>query len=257
MPSYGQRELKKGLAGEDVTELQIRLAGFRGTLPDGKFGSGTELQVVSFQHDYMKHGHPTGVVDVKTMEAIEAFAKAYPIDFTALKCPCGTCDGFGQGKFKGKYRTGQPKIEAYYRYEYPGIHRMVLWALRALFFYLPDLQFTITSGYRCSVNNEQKGRTSTNHHGKAVDVDVALNPGEDKRDDMNRCEMIRGLLVERSSAQIGWTAANRKSLEPAHIAPTWVHYDVRSYERRYLADRHFCKTLEELDAPVNSSPDAP
>jgi len=58
MPGYGQRELKKGLSGEDVTELQIRLAGFRGTLPDGIFGSGTELQVVSFQSDFMNLSKP-------------------------------------------------------------------------------------------------------------------------------------------------------------------------------------------------------
>jgi hypothetical protein len=96
---------------------------------------------------------------------------------------------------------------------------------------MKEFDFIITSGYRCGVNNEQKGRTSTNHHGKAIGLDVALMPGEDKRDDMNRCEMIRGLLVERSSAQIGWSAKNLKSLEPANIAPTWVHYDVWNWGR--------------------------
>jgi len=116
------------------------------------------------------------------------------------------------------------------------------------------LKFTITSGYRCSVNNEQKGRTSTNHHGKAIDVDASLLPGEDKRDDIKRCDRIRGLLVEHSNAQVGWLAKNRKSLEPAHIAPTWVHYDVRSYEKRFLADRFFCTTIEELDAHAEDTP---
>ena len=235
--------------GEDVSELQIRLAGFRGTLPDGILGPGTELQVVSFQRDYMNLSKPSGVADQETMAALEEFAKEYPIDFNALKCPCGVCNGFGQGKLKGKYRSGKPKIEAYYRYEYPGIHRMLLWAIRALFFYMEEFDFIITSGYRCSVNNEQKGRTSTNHHGKAIDVDVALLQDEDKRDDMNRCDEIRGLLVERSTAQIGWSAKNRKSLEPANIAPTWIHYDVRSYDRRYLAEKFFCTTPEGLDGP--------
>lgn len=253
MFKYAERELKKGLTGEDVTELQIRLAGFRGTLPDGIFGPGTELQVVSFQRDFMNRSKPTGIADPETVAAIEEFGKQYPIDFDLLKCPCGVCNGFGQGRFKGKYRSGKPKIEAYYRYEYPGIHRMLLWAVRALFFYMKELDFIIASGYRCSVNNELKGRTSTNHHGKAIDLDVALMPGEDKRDDMNRCERIRGLLVERSTAQIGWAAENRKSLEPANIAPTWVHYDVRSYDRRYLDDRFFCTTPEGLDAPGDGS----
>ncbi|MFH1985254.1 MAG: peptidoglycan-binding domain-containing protein [Pseudomonadota bacterium] len=245
--TYGERELKKGLSGEDIVELQTRLAGFRGTIPDGQFGPSTELQVVSFQKDYMKKARPTGIADPETMAAIDAFADQYPIDFDALKCPCGECGGFGQGKFKGKYRSGMSSVEAYYRYEYPGVHRMLLWAVRGLFFYLNDFDFVITSGYRCSINNAQKGRTSTNHHGKAIDVDAVLKPGEDKRDDMNRCEMIRGVLVERANAQIGWSAKNRKSLEPSDIAPTWIHYDVRSYERKYLANHFFCSDMETLN----------
>ena len=97
------------------------------------------------------------------------------------------------------------------------------------------------------MRNRQTKRSSTNHHGKAIDVDVPLAPGQDKRDDMNRCDGIRGLLVERSNAQVGWLASNRKALEPANIAPTWVHYDVRCYEPQYLDDRFFCRTEAELD----------
>ncbi len=63
---------------------------------------------------------------------------------------------------------------------------------------------------------------------------------------MNRCDEIRGKLVELENAQIGWNASNRKALEPANIAPTWVHYDVRCYEREYLKDRFFCRNEEEL-----------
>ena len=78
-------------------------------------------------------------------------------------------------------------------------------------------------------------------------------PGKDKRDDMNRCNLIRGIIVERSNAQVGWYAKNRKALEPDNIAPTWVHYDVRTYDRKYLADRYFCQNIEELNnkLPVN------
>ncbi len=54
-------------------------------------------------------------------------------------------------------------------------------------------------------------------------------------------------VVELSAAQIGWAARNRKSLEPSNIAPTWVHYDVRCYDRKYLADKYFCQSLSELD----------
>ncbi|MCF4970664.1 hypothetical protein CV014_27975, partial [Nostoc sp. CMAA1605] len=100
---YGDRILKQGLDGDDVVELQVRLAGFRGTLPDGDFGSGTELQVKVFQADVMKMATPTGVVDRATFQAIDQLAQRFPIDFNQLRCRCGTCSGFGQGKFKGLY----------------------------------------------------------------------------------------------------------------------------------------------------------
>ena len=243
---YGQRIIQRGLKGTDVEELQIRLAGFSGASPDGAFGLGTELQVIQFQKDVMEMDEPTGIVDRETMEAIDTFAETYPIDFDALKCPCGVCDGFGQGRFKGKYR-GSIKTERAYLYEYPGIHRMLLWAVRAAFFYNPDYTFTITSGYRCGVRNEQAKRSSTNHHGKAIDIDVLGEADEDKRDDMKRCKKIRNVIIETANAQLGWGARNRKSLEPDNMAPTWVHYDVRSYVSKYLEDRFFCKTLEQLD----------
>jgi hypothetical protein len=243
---YGERELKRGCKGGDVAELQLRLAGFRGTVPDGDFGPGTERQVMSFQSDFMD-AQPTGVVDRSTMRQIDAFARRYPIDFKALKCPCGDCKGFGKRRFKGSYAPGKPKVEAFHLYEYPGIHRMLLWAVRAAFFYLPQHKFVITSGYRCSVDNRQHGRSSTNHHGKAIDIDVLARPGEDKQDDMVKCESIRGRIVETAHAQIGWTAANRKALEPSTIAPTWVHYDVRCYEPKYLKDEWFCTSSKELD----------
>lgn len=248
MKAYGQRELKKGDAGEDVVELQIRLAGFRGTIPDGKFGPGTELQVVKFQHDYMNQMYPSGIVDQKTFDAITQFARNYPFDFEALKCPCGMCGGFGEKRFKDYYEPGRPRTEASHRYEYPGIHRMLLWAVRGLFHYTPALKYVITSGYRCSIDNQNKKRTSTNHHGKAIDLDVILTRDRiSKRDEMDCIEQIRGLLVTQANAQIGWAGRNRKSLEPSSIAPTWIHYDVRTYETTYLADRFFCKSLKELD----------
>ncbi len=245
--AYGKTALQRGAAGDDVVELQMRLAGFRGTVPDGEFGPGTELQVVLFQQDYMKSDDPTGAVDAETFAAIDQFAAEYPIDFSSLACPCGRCDGFGKSQFKDAYRADKARIEAYHQYEYPGIHKMLLWAVRALRFYMPQYNFVVNSGYRCAENNKIKKPASTNHHGKALDLDVPLGPNEDKRDDMRRCDEIRGLLAERSAAQIGWNAANRKSLEPADIAPTWVHYDVRSYARKYLADKYFCTNSVELD----------
>lgn len=244
---YGRREIRRDCKGPDVAELQMRLAGFRGTLPDGDFGPGTERQVMSFQRDYMELPAPSGIVNRATMRAIDEFAADYPIDFKALKCPCGKCGGFGRGQFRGRYLAGRPKIEAFHRYEHPGVHRMLLWAVRAAFFYIPEHRFVITSGYRCSINNANHGRSSTNHHGKAIDIDVVAKSGEDKRDDMVKCDAVRGRIVSTADAQIGWNAVSRKSLEPSTIAPTWVHYDVRCYEAKYLRDEAFCKTPTALN----------
>lgn len=251
MPAYGERLPVRGDTGADVVELQMRLAGFRGTVPDGNYGPGTELQVTCFQRDWMGLASPHGQADQATFDAIKDFGAVHPLDFQALKCDCGKCGGFGSGKFKGKYPTGYPESEAYLRYEYPGIHRMILWAFRTAVFYCRkrNLELAITSGYRCSESNRIHKRTSTNHHGKAIDfgiIGVTDNPK-----DMQLCDEIRGMLVETANAQIGWGGSNRKSLEPSHIAPNWVHYDVRSYERRYLDDHYFVRSAQELDsAPV-------
>lgn len=247
--NYGERTIQRDMEGSDVEELQVRLAGFRGTVPDGQFGPGTELQVVEFQRRFMGEAQPTGIADRATLLAIQAFGDRFPIDFAVLRCECGQCGGFGQGRFKGGYQTGKQRVEAFHLYEYPGIHRMLLWAARGAMFHLPEYRFTFNSGYRCGEHNRMKGRSSTNHHGKAVDLDTAGEPGDDKRDDMRRADLVRAKLVETANAQIGWGASNRKALEPPDIAPTWVHYDVRCYESRFLEDRFFCRTLQELDAP--------
>lgn len=244
---YGDREIARGCEGADVVELQVRLAGFRGTLPDGDFGPGTERQVMTFQRDYMKLRSPTGIVGRSTMLAIDRFAEAYPIDFAKIRCSCGRCNGFGTGQFKNRYLAGKPRTEAFYRYEYPGVHRLLLWAVRAARFYMGPGGFSITSGYRCSFDNADHGRSTTNHHGKAIDVVFAPRAGGKPRNAGADCDAARGRIVETADAQIGWGARNRKALEPSDIAPTWVHYDVRCYESKYLGDEMFCTTLEQLD----------
>jgi len=237
--------LERGARNEAVVELQMRLAGFRGTIPDGVYGPGTEMQVATFQRSYMQMETPTGQADTRTMESIADFGESQKVDFAKLQCRCGICDGFGRGKFKGVYRNDK-RLEVYYRYEYPGMHRMLLWTYRAAQFYAAarNWRLTLNSGYRCSVDNANHQRTSTNHHGKAIDIDIIGAGGTDR----SRCNGLRGVLVENAHAQIGWSAPNRKSLEPANIAPTWVHLDVRSYDRRYLDDRYFVKNEAALDS---------
>jgi hypothetical protein len=245
---YGARELKRGCEGPDVAELQLRLAGFRGTVPDGDFGPGTERQLLDFQRDYMGLPRHHGRADAATMRAIDKLADDYPIDFGRLKCPCGTCNGFGRGLGRGEYLAGHPRTEAHHQYEYPGVHRMLLWAVRGVLFYMgKQHRFTINSGYRCRADNLKHERTSTNHHGKAIDLDIELRPGECNVDDRKKCDSTRDRIQATANAQIGWGAPNCKALEPKDIAPTWVHYDVRCYDPKYLADAFFCKDLAGLN----------
>lgn len=248
--AFGDAPLKRGDNNADVVELQLRLSGFRGTLWDGDFGPGTELQVISFQTDFMGEAFPSGIADAATTQALKDFAGQYPVDFGPIRCPCGECAGFGKNQFEGSYRVGKPHVEAYHRREYPGVHKAILHAYRGACFYLESAGFPkpfLSSGYRCWVNNNAKKRKSTNHMGKALDMDFSPQPGEDKRDDANRCEAARGVLIEKAGFQMGWAGSNRKALEPANIAPTWVHMDVRCYAPRYLADAHFVLGQTELD----------
>jgi hypothetical protein len=247
--AFGDKDIQRGDNGPDVVELQLRLIGFRGTLWDGNFGTGTELQVMAFQQEVMEMVSPTGVFDADCFEALYQFEADYPVNFASIRCPCGQCSGFGQGRFKNKYRTGMPKIEAYHRREYPGVHKAILYAFRAACFHLENNDFPLpmlTSGYRCWIHNDMKGRQSTNHMGKAIDIDFPTQAGEDKRDDGERCDEARALLVDKAGFQIGWHGNNRKALEPSRIAPTWIHMDVRCYERKYLADKFFVNDEGQL-----------
>ena len=247
--------LSKDAPNWAIEELQLRLAGFRGTLWDGVYGSGTESQIIAFQKDYMKKDNPSGICDQETLQALDRFAKEFPVNFqsSVLLCPCqqGACKGFGQNQFDQQYLPGQDHTERSHMKEYPGVHKAILHVFRAVQFYAREAGFgqaTINSGYRCWNYNKQKKRTTTNHLGKALDVDFPLQAGQSKADDVRHCDAVRAILVEKSNFQIGWSSKNVKALEPSNIAPTWVHMDVRCYESKYLEDRFFVKTLEELDS---------
>ena len=253
-PSDPVLELARDSVGPAIVDLQLRLAGFRGTAWDGDFGPGTELQVMAFQRAYMRVADPSGAADADTQAALDHFAAEYPVDFDSLACPCGECEGFGRGQFAGEYRDGQPHIEAYHRREYPGIHKAILHAYRAACFYLARAglgEATITSGYRCWVNNEQHDRTSTNHMGKAIDFDLPREAGDDDDDHQRRCDRARAVLVDACGFQIGWSGINLKALEPSDIAPTWVHTDVRCYQPRYLDESFFVRSADGLDEVVS------
>lgn len=242
----GQRYcIKKGDKNELVREMNIRLSGFGGNVPTDEFTDRTETSIKQFQKDYMKIT-PTGKVCGNTLKAIDEFGTKYSYTFSETACPCGTCGGYGDGSNKGEY-TKETKTEAFHKYEYPGIHRSLFWALKAVMFYMEkDASAysvkSISSGYRCRVDNKNKGRTSTNHMGKALDIHFNKNGVRTKV--VADIEAIRkDFFVKYLGSQYSWPAANKFSLETTDQgAGTWVHYDVRSFEATYLEDKYFAKT---------------
>ena len=205
-----------------------------------------------------------------TAKAINNLSSKYSIDFSQLKCTCKAhCGGFGKQRHKGE----SVGAEIYNKYEYPGIHRSLLWAVRGLMFYLeseksPELKIMgYSAGYRCHDNNAEhldknnKPRTSTNHMGKAVDILIESKAHgnwirhKDVASNEVLCDKVRGICHDKFKAQIRWQNSDHFSMEPSEeikkgeaTAPDWVHLDVRQFNHdNYLQDKFFCKDTPTLN----------
>ena len=268
----GFKKITKGNSGLAVEELRIRLAGFGGILPGTEFDDALLGAVKRFEKDVMGRG-PIGQVDMDFAKALDAFAAAHPLSFTKkLKCPCGTCGGFGKGRHKDEYSSkyAASKNEAGHKYEYPGIHRSLLWACRSLIHYgsvihKDKIRFmAFSSGYRCHDDNKlhvdpttKKARSSTNHMGKAVDLNFESKVGDkwvrdpSKAQTSTDADAMRQIAQDKLGAQVSWNSTDKFALEPggkgAGHAPTWVHMDVRTWNRDALDDHYFVQNLIDLD----------
>lgn len=261
--------IKIGDKGPIIEEINIRLTGFGGTISSpsslDEFTAQTEQAIKQFQSDYMDVP-ATGKVCGSLLVALDDFRSKHPINLTAMKCPCGKCDGFGNsytdsaaaGIFLDAKHTKPRKGT-----EYPGMHRSLLWSLRAAIFYTrvkdKDLTYSflgLSSGYRCWYNNAgyrnghptSTKRNTTNHMGNALDVQFK------KGSQSTRCagsdvDAIREkIFVKRLGAQLGWTQRNMLSLETAAEGATaWVHVDVREYEAQYKTPRYYAVTQAVAD----------
>ncbi|KFA57987.1 hypothetical protein GAPWKB11_1958 [Gilliamella apicola] len=261
---------QKGDKHEIIREINIRLAGFGGNVPTDEFTERTENMIKQFQRDYMQV-EETGVVDIKVIQAIDRFQEEYPIEtyFAQAKCKCSTlklvkgdkaCGGFGNGKFEQQKQNANT-IEMYRKYEYPGLHRTLFWVLRAWKFYLYHLDQRnmkielVKSGYRCwSDNNAHNFRQSTNHMGKALDIHMIYNNTKISLE--NLCDDAREVMISYCNAHYRWNVGNVISLEvgmrektpkDTAIAATWIHFDVRSFELKYLEDKYFVKSAEQVN----------
>ena len=262
---------RKGDKDEIIREINIRLAGFGGNVPTDEFTERTENMIKQFQRDYMKV-EETGVVDMQVIEAIDKFQEEYPIEtyFAQAKCKCSTydlkkveikaCGGFGLERYSEQKQKEDP-VEKKRKYEYPGLHRTLFWVLRAWKFYLKHFDQRnmkiekVESGYRCWRDNKfHKDRQTTNHMGKALDIHMVYN--NPKITTANLCDDAREVMIEYCDAQYRWDTPNFVSLEPGNrvkksgelaVAPTWIHFDVRSFQLVYLKDEYFAKSVEQVN----------
>ena len=240
----GGKVLRIGDTGSDVVEMQRMLIGWgskaQPVVLDGIFGTTAESALKRFQSAH--NLTPTGIYDELTDNECnqEVARHAFPLE--NCKCPCGECGGFGQAQFENEYILGKPAVEAYYRYEYPGIDETLIWAVRALMHRAGIPKIIITSGYRCWIYNKQTGRNTTNHLGKAIDF-ISVRAGEHNRNihqkiECPECARVRRIGIEECGFQPGWTYVNRVSFEmPIHGAYTWIHIDTRQIPRnlrRYM-----------------------
>ena len=245
-----------GDSGNVVREINFRLAGFGGVLPGNTFTRNTEKGVKQFQRDYMKMSVPTGIVDEVTLQKIDEFSDKYRENVENYKCKCGKCSGFGQGQGKETYREIEGvktySMEKYHKYEYPGMHQSLLWAVSAIKFYIdfltPKHSFAgIISAYRCQEDNKIKKRQTTNHMGKSVDLLFAKEGrliAEKLETNLPLLRYIRNDLFVKYLNTTEWLRQGFAT-EPIGLKSgetwSWIHIDVREFGANNLKDIYFIK----------------
>lgn len=253
--------LKLGDRGALVEELNIRLTGFGGTVsapkPLNEFTTKTESAVKQFQRDYMGVAE-TGKVCGPFLKALDDFLTRYPINLAKMRCTCGHCNGFGNGYTDSrevKIFSDSQKTKPYKGTEYPGMHRAILWGLRAALFYTAvkdkDLAYSflkVSSGYRCWHDNKAHNRRSTNHMGNALDLQFRKGEATTRCEGSDVDKLRSKIFVKRLGAQLSWPEDNKLSLETAaQGATSWVHVDVREYDTQYKDSRFYAVTQAVAD----------
>lgn len=155
------RVLKIGTTGEDVRQLQIRVAGYPGynaTIAlDGVFGQATHDAVRRFQSAYGLG--VDGVAGAQTYSKIYALQDpdCTPINFSYAEL--NKCNSSWEG---GAVSAATAKFNA----------RVTMWKLQALRHAMGDKPITISSGFRSHACNNAVGGVSTSRHlyGDAADM---------------------------------------------------------------------------------------
>ncbi len=241
--------IKKGDKSELIREVNIRLAGFGGNVPTDEFTDRTEKMIKQFQRDYME-APETGKICGNVLKAIDNFSNKWYEKIINYKCLCHASDS----KVEIKNRClgyGKEKKD-----EHPGMHRTLLWGISALKFYISKqtkYQYNSTSaGYRCWAHNDSVPRTSTNHMGKAVDIQFSNDKDKisgKSNDNITPLKEIRDkFYIKFLKAEEGWSIPsvnNNYRLEPIGMGKdqsySWIHMDVSLFKTEYLKDSYFIK----------------
>ncbi|MGB3439201.1 MAG: D-Ala-D-Ala carboxypeptidase family metallohydrolase [Actinophytocola sp.] len=155
------RSLSEGASGEDVRQLQIRVAGYPGhggvLALDGAFGPGTKAAVVRFQQAYGLAAD--GVAGPATFGMIYELQDddCTPVNFTFAEL--NNCNGDWSG---GNVSADQAKANAL----------VSMWKLQAMRHAMGDRPITVNGGFRSvACNNAVGGAAGSRHlYGDAVDL---------------------------------------------------------------------------------------
>lgn len=267
--------IKLGDKGPLIEELNIRLMGFGNTVsaPTGwnEFTAKTESAVKQFQRDYMDAAE-TGKVCGAVLVALDDFRAKHPVTLAQMKCLCGKCDGFGNSQVNSELAgifLDAKKTKPRPGVEYPGMHRALLWSLRAALFYVhikdKELAYKflrVSSGYRCWYDNAgylngvadaKTKRNSINHMGTALDVQFVRGTATTRCHGADVDLLREKVFIARMGAQLNWDDRNKLSLEPAKFsngdsgANSWVHFDLRELSSSYLDNRYFATHQAAVD----------
>lgn len=246
---------------ELIREVNIRLAGFGGVLPTDEFTELTAKCIKQFQKDYMGI-QPTGKICGSLIVSLDKFRDEYGISdfFNSMKCPCGKCSGFGKGRsgtftFESKNKQTGVYVKVQKTVTEPGgMHRSLIWGLKAMMFYFRKMENPdgykisgISSGYRCVDNNLKKRRATTNHMGTALDIVVTNKKNQTITNSQLENQVRKEWFCKYLNATMGWSP-NRFGLERlSDGADTWVHLDVREYSNQYKASKLFSNTVASLN----------
>ena len=155
------RTLSQGSSGEDVRQLQIRVAGYPGygavLSLDGQFGPATKAAVTRFQQAYGLGAD--GVAGPATFSRIYALQDddCTPINFSYAEL--NNCNSTWGG---GAVSASTAKFNAL----------VSMWKLQAMRRALGDAPIRVTSGFRSQACNNAVGGASNSRHlyGDAVDL---------------------------------------------------------------------------------------